>query len=443
MAWPPPLRPRLVSIAGRDEAAGREAARRYGFERVRDGLARARLRPGRAALRQRRAEQPARRADDRRRRGRQARLLREAARPHRRRELRDLAASRRRRRQAHVRLQLPVRPGGPARARDASKPASSARSTTSAAAICRSGATTDGATPGASTRTRPGSGALGDLGAHVIDLARYLVGEIASVSATTRTFMPGREVDDAFEAVVEFEGRRGRDDRGDPLRGRPEERVQLGDQRLEGLARVRPRAPQRAPALSDGHAGLPHDPRVGARPSLLAVVVAARPHDRLGAHLRARDPTPADARSPGTATWRRTARRSRTGTGRPRSATRSSAPARRERGRRCSTGEDAALARRHGSAHDAPVSRRPRRQPAPADRASRSAGGCSRRADHGGRASGRRGRCDPRRRAHAARRRAPGRDRRRVPADVLAHGLHLRARRYLDGRRQGQGHVPQ
>jgi predicted dehydrogenase len=52
-----------------------------------------------------------------------------------------------------------------------------------------------------------GSGALGDLGAHVIDLARYLVGEITTVSAATATFMEGREVDDAFEAVVEFEDR--------------------------------------------------------------------------------------------------------------------------------------------------------------------------------------------------------------------------------------------
>jgi predicted dehydrogenase len=34
MAWPPPLRPRLVSIAGRDEAAVSEAARRFGFERA-------------------------------------------------------------------------------------------------------------------------------------------------------------------------------------------------------------------------------------------------------------------------------------------------------------------------------------------------------------------------------------------------------------------------
>jgi predicted dehydrogenase len=40
----------------------------------------------------------------------------------------------------------------------------------------------------------------------VIDLARYLVGEIEAVSGTTRTFKEGRDVDDAFEAVVEFEG---------------------------------------------------------------------------------------------------------------------------------------------------------------------------------------------------------------------------------------------
>jgi predicted dehydrogenase len=54
-----------------------------------------------------------------------------------------------------------------------------------------------------------GSGALGDLGAHVIDLARYLVGEIDAVSAQTRTFVKEREgsavtVDDAVESVVDF-----------------------------------------------------------------------------------------------------------------------------------------------------------------------------------------------------------------------------------------------
>ena len=59
-------------------------------------------------------------------------------------------------------------------------------------------------------RSVAGSGALGDLGAHVIDLARFLVGEISSVSGIARTFIPERpggtvDVDDAFEAIVEFE----------------------------------------------------------------------------------------------------------------------------------------------------------------------------------------------------------------------------------------------
>lgn len=59
-----------------------------------------------------------------------------------------------------------------------------------------------------------GSGALGDLGAHIIDLAHFLLGDLGSVSAVTRTFTPARpvpggglrrvDVDDAFAAVVEF-----------------------------------------------------------------------------------------------------------------------------------------------------------------------------------------------------------------------------------------------
>ena len=52
---------------------------------------------------------------------------------------------------------------------------------------------------------RAGTGAIGDLGAHVIDLARYLVGEIATVSAEVSTYVDGRRVDDAFVATVEFE----------------------------------------------------------------------------------------------------------------------------------------------------------------------------------------------------------------------------------------------
>jgi len=61
-----------------------------------------------------------------------------------------------------------------------------------------------------------GSGALGDIGSHIIDLARFLVGEPKNVSAIVKTFIKERpsdinpskkekvDVDDAFVAVVEF-----------------------------------------------------------------------------------------------------------------------------------------------------------------------------------------------------------------------------------------------
>jgi len=62
-----------------------------------------------------------------------------------------------------------------------------------------------------------GSGALGDIGSHLIDLAHFLVGAIKSVSSATKTFVGERplldnpsvkkkvEVDDAFGAILEFE----------------------------------------------------------------------------------------------------------------------------------------------------------------------------------------------------------------------------------------------
>lgn len=75
-----------------------------------------------------------------------------------------------------------------------------------------------------------GSGTVGDIGTHVIDLARYLVGEIASVNALTRTWIASRpkqsggadklgvgggeknaeraavDVDDEMITLVKFEG---------------------------------------------------------------------------------------------------------------------------------------------------------------------------------------------------------------------------------------------
>ena len=53
-------------------------------------------------------------------------------------------------------------------------------------------------------RAQAGTGALGDLGAHIVDLARYLCGEVAAVAATVRSYVEGHEVDDAFVATVEF-----------------------------------------------------------------------------------------------------------------------------------------------------------------------------------------------------------------------------------------------
>src|SRR5947208_6818767 len=59
-----------------------------------------------------------------------------------------------------------------------------------------------------------GSGALGDIGAHIIDLARFLVGELASVSAVSETFVKKRltknrqlarvDVDDAVSVSGKF-----------------------------------------------------------------------------------------------------------------------------------------------------------------------------------------------------------------------------------------------
>ena len=62
-----------------------------------------------------------------------------------------------------------------------------------------------------------GSGVLGDLGAHIIDLARFIVGEPKAINGLTKTFIKERpaadgsgrrepiDVDDAFVAMVEFQ----------------------------------------------------------------------------------------------------------------------------------------------------------------------------------------------------------------------------------------------
>jgi|SRR5579884_1493862 predicted dehydrogenase len=53
-------------------------------------------------------------------------------------------------------------------------------------------------------RTEAGSGAIGDLLSHSLDMAVYLNGEIAELSAMQHTFIPGREVDDAVALLAHF-----------------------------------------------------------------------------------------------------------------------------------------------------------------------------------------------------------------------------------------------
>ena len=69
----------------------------------------------------------------------------------------------------------------------------SARSATSAAPTCRTGLPIPKfPLVWRLDKTQAGSGALGDIGAHVVDLARYLVGEIAEVSGDLETFIKER-----------------------------------------------------------------------------------------------------------------------------------------------------------------------------------------------------------------------------------------------------------
>jgi predicted dehydrogenase len=204
MAWPPPLQPRLVSIAGRDEAAVTEAARRYGFDRA--------VTDWRALV----ADPDVHLLDN----GGPNDLHAEPT----------IAAAEAGK---HVVCEKPL-------GRDADESYEIWRrvAATGVVHMCafnyrfvpgvrlaremiEAGELGEihhfrgrylqewGATDADAWRFRKeaaGSGALGDLGTHVIDLARYLVGEIESVSGEVATFKPGREVDDAFEAAVRFEG---------------------------------------------------------------------------------------------------------------------------------------------------------------------------------------------------------------------------------------------
>ena len=248
MTWPPPLMPRLVAIAGRDEEAVAGAAQRYGYERwttdwrdiVSDPSIGLFDNGGPNSLH---AEPTIAAAEA----GKHV-ALREAARARRRRELRHLAAGRGDRRQAPLRVQLPLRPGCAPRPRDDRgrrarrdpplprplPPGLGRRSDARHLALrCRRGRLGCARRPRRS-RDRP----------RPLPRRRHLDRVGARPHLPPRP--PGRRRDRGCGRV---RGRRDRDDRGDAARARPPQRVPVGDQRLQGLARLRHGEAERAPGL--------------------------------------------------------------------------------------------------------------------------------------------------------------------------------------------------
>ena len=276
-------------------------------------LARAGGRRPRRAVRQRRPERAARRAVDRSRAGRQARPLREAARPRRRRVAPDVGeAATRAGVHAHVRLQLPLRPRRPARPRDRRGRRHRRRSSTSAPRYLQSWGW-DADDGHLALRPRAGRApARSAISARTSSTSRATSSaRSTSCRRLVRTFVPGREVDDAFVATVEFaNGAIGTLEASRLARG-PRQPQHLRDQRLEGLDRLRPRA------LRTSCSGRR---RAGVR------VLVTEPSTVIGdwwppGHIVGWGDTftleyraPARARSRARAPSRRTARRSRTAT---------------------------------------------------------------------------------------------------------------------------------
>ncbi len=159
-----------------------------------------------------------------------------------------------------------------------------------------------------------GAGPHYDLNSHSVDLARYLVGEVDTVSAMMKTFIEERPlpgagagtfksgsgagekgkvtVDDASFMVVEFCQRRAGLVRVQPLRQRSKELQLLRDLRQQGQPDLRPGAHERADVPGPGRpgrrAGLPHHPGDQFHPSLRRRLVAARSHHRLRARIHPR-----------------------------------------------------------------------------------------------------------------------------------------------------------
>ena len=183
MTWPPLAAAR--SVSGRTEEAVAEAARRSASRATPPTGASCRERRDRSSTTAGRTT--CTRSPRSRRPRRASTSSARSPRAHRR-EPRGLAACCRDRRQAHVRLQLPVRPGRAARARAARGRRPGRHLPLQGRYLQEWGDIDDQVWR--FDASAAGSGALGDLG-RVIDLARYLVGEIESVSGATERSRKG------------------------------------------------------------------------------------------------------------------------------------------------------------------------------------------------------------------------------------------------------------
>ena len=178
-------------------------------------------------------------------------------------------------------------------------------------------------------KSKSGSGALGDLGAHLVDTTQWLTGQsITGVSAIMETFVTSRPlsgersglgghgdvgadvprgdvtVDDAALFTARFSDGAIGTFRGHPVRPRSQERVADRDQRHRRLARIRLRGEQPAAVLrrhaAGRGAGLPANPGHRARAPVRECLVAAGARSRLRARLHppGRRPGSRDRREP-------------------------------------------------------------------------------------------------------------------------------------------------
>ena len=158
------------------------------------------------------------------------------------------------------------------------------------------------AVAGASTRRRPARGALGDLGAHIVDLAplpRRRAADVVSAPVERRSSRGGRESTTPSPATRRVRRRRRRDAGGTRFATGRVNALALRDQRVARRAAPSTSSGSTSCAIADARArASARDARHRARSRRSPPVVAARPRARLGAHLRPRVGAPARARSP-------------------------------------------------------------------------------------------------------------------------------------------------